>query len=80
MHPNAFNAQTRFLKLNGLYIETQWDWIRWIGVFMCIILCTVAVGKLVWNSWEVVFGAGSFMITLPMLALTAMSYFEDHNM
>jgi hypothetical protein len=36
----------------------------------------VAGGKLFWGSWEVVFGAGSFIVALPMLVLTMLSYYE----
>jgi hypothetical protein len=31
-------------------------------------------GKLVWNSWEIVFGAGSFFVAIPMLAMAAITY------
>ena len=41
-----------------------------------ILLCVVAGGKLYWGTWEIVFGAGSFFIALPMLALTLLSHYE----
>jgi hypothetical protein len=45
---------------------------------MCVGLTLFVIfgGKLVWNSWEVVFGAGSFIVAIPMLAMTAITYSE----
>jgi hypothetical protein len=72
--PHEFRQQNRYLKLNGLYVETVWSVSRCMSVFAVLLLCVVAGGKLIWGSWEIVFGAGSFFVTLPMLVLTALSY------
>jgi hypothetical protein len=40
-------------------------------------LFVISGGKLVWNSWEVVFGAGSFIVAIPMLVMAAVTYFES---
>jgi hypothetical protein len=45
-------------------------------VLLGILICVVAVGKLFWGTWEIVFGAGSFFVALPMLALSLLSYYE----
>jgi hypothetical protein len=45
---------------------------------MCVGLTLFVIlgGKLVWNSWEVVFGAGSFFVAIPMLVMMAITHFE----
>ena len=68
--------QNRDEKLNGLYVETKLDRIRCVYVFLGILLCVIAGGRLVWGTWEIVFGAGSFLVALPMLLLTLLSHYE----
>jgi hypothetical protein len=68
--------QNRDVKLNGLYVETKLDRIRCVYVFLGILLCVIAGGRLVWGTWEIVFGAGSFLVALPMLLLTLLSHYE----
>lgn len=68
--------QNRDERLNGLYVETKLDRIRCVYVFLGILLCVTAGGRLVWGTWEIVFGAGSFFVALPMLVLTLLSHYE----
>lgn len=44
-----------------------------VSVFLGILL---SVEKLFWGSWEVTFGAGSFIVALPMLVLTVPNYYD----
>jgi hypothetical protein len=74
--PQQPRPQDRDEKLNGLYVETKLDRIRCVYVFLGILLCVIAGGRLVWSTWEIVFGAGSFFVALLMLALTLLSYYE----
>jgi hypothetical protein len=45
-------------------------------VFAGLMIFVVLGGKLVWNSWEIVFGAGSFFVAIPMLAMMAITFTE----
>lgn len=74
--PQPPRPQNRDIKLNGLYVETKLDRIRCLSVFLGILLCVIAGGRLVWGTWEIVFGAGSFLVALPMLVLTLLSHYE----
>lgn len=74
---NDYQPQIRYLKLNGLYVETVWSVSRCIYVFISLLLSVIGGEKLIWGSWETIFGAGSFIVALPMLALTALSYYES---
>jgi hypothetical protein len=64
------------LSLHGLFLKTRL--ITSKGIFICVGLIAFVIlgGKLVWNSWEIVFGAGSFIVAIPMLAMTAITYYE----
>jgi len=68
--------QTRDLILNGLYVRTRLNKDRCICAFASLVLFVVLGGKLVWNSWELVFGAGSFIVAVPMLAMMAITHFD----
>jgi hypothetical protein len=68
--------QNRYLILDGLYLSTRLNISRGICVLSGLVILVVLGGKLVWNSWEVVFGAGSFLVAIPMLAMAAITYFE----
>ena len=72
-----FHGQTRYLKLDGLYIETTWDLLKPLCVCLALLIPVVVASKIFWGSWEVTFGAGSFFVALPMLALTVLSYYEE---
>ncbi|OAL05398.1 hypothetical protein IQ06DRAFT_68332 [Phaeosphaeriaceae sp. SRC1lsM3a] len=74
--PNSFQPQNRDLSLEGLYLRTRLNISK--GIFVCVglILLTILGGKLIWNSWEIVFGAGSFIVAIPMLAMTAITFFD----
>jgi hypothetical protein len=71
-----YRPQIRNLRLNGLYVRTRLNISR--GICMCVGLTLFVIlgGKLVWNSWEVVFGAGSFFVAIPMLVMMAITHFE----
>jgi hypothetical protein len=73
---NNYRPQNRDLKLDGLYVKTRLNIRK--GICMCVGLTLFVVlgGKLVWNSWEVVFGAGSFFVAIPMLVMMAVTHFE----
>ncbi|USP82663.1 hypothetical protein yc1106_09937 [Curvularia clavata] len=73
---SGVGGQTRYLQLDGLYIETTWDPIKCLYVFLGLLICAVVLGKLCWGSWEITFGAGSFLVALPMLVLTVFSYYD----
>jgi hypothetical protein len=68
--------QNRYLSLNGLYLKTRFNISRGIYVFVGLMIFVVLGGKLVWNSWEIVFGAGSFFVAIPMLAMMAITFTE----
>jgi hypothetical protein len=59
-----------------LYVETAWDPIKCLYVFLGILICVVAGGRLLWGSWEITFGAGSFIVALPMLVLAVLDYHQ----
>lgn len=73
---NEFRPQNRYLELDGLYVETAWCPRKCLCVFLGILLSVVIGGKIFWGSWEVVFGAGSFIVALPMLLLTVLNYYD----
>jgi hypothetical protein len=73
---NEFRPQNRYLELDGLYVETAWCPRKCLYVFLGILLSVVIGGKLFWGSWEVTFGAGSFIVALPMLVLTVLSHYD----
>jgi hypothetical protein len=62
--------------LGGLFLRTRLNTSKGICFFVVLTLSVILGGKLVWNSWEIVFGAGSFVVAIPMLAMTAITYFE----
>lgn len=72
----CYQPQIRDLKLGGLYEETAWDISRFFYVFVGIVLIVIIGGKLIWRSWDIVFGAGSFCVAVPMLFLAAITYHD----
>jgi hypothetical protein len=64
------------MSLAGLYLRTRLKIWKAICVCVGLVLFVVLGGKLVWNSWEIVFGAGSFVVATPLLAMSAITYFE----
>jgi hypothetical protein len=64
------------LSLGGLFLRTRLNISKGICISLGLILFVVLGGKLVWNSWEIVFGAGSFVVAIPMLAMTVITYLE----
>jgi hypothetical protein len=75
--PNQFRPQNRDLTLHGLYISTRINIRRGICMFIVLMLSVVLGGKLVWDSWEIVFGAGSFFVAIPMLAMAVITFSES---
>jgi hypothetical protein len=75
--PNQFRPQNRDLSLDGLYISTRINIRRGIYIFVVLMLFVVLGGKLVWDSWEIVFGAGSFFVAIPMLVMAAITLSES---
>jgi uncharacterized integral membrane protein len=73
---NEFRPQNRYLELDGLYVETAWCPRKCLCVFLGIFSSVVIGGKLVGVSWEVIFGAGSFIVALLMLILTVLSWYD----
>ncbi|KAF5845595.1 hypothetical protein GGP41_009380 [Bipolaris sorokiniana] len=73
---NDFQPQNRYLELDGLYVETAWCPRKCLYVFLGVLFSVVTGGKLFWGSWEVTFSAGSFIVALPMLVLTVLSYYD----
>lgn len=63
-------SERRYLVLNGLYVEERWRTCRTVPVVVTVLFLTLVVSRLVWNSWEVVFGATSFVATAIMLVHT----------
>jgi hypothetical protein len=55
-------------------LSTRLNVIRGICVLSGLTMLVTLGGKLVWNSWEIVFGAGSFFVAIPMLAMAAITY------
>lgn len=64
------------MNLDGLYVRTRLNMKRFTCAFAALVLFVVFGGKLVWNSWELVFGAGSFIVAVPMLAMMAITHFD----
>jgi hypothetical protein len=73
---NEFQPQNRYLEIGGLYVETAWCPKKCLFVFLGILLSVVTGGKIFWGSWEITFGAGSFIVALPMLVLTVLSHYN----
>ncbi|XP_014550299.1 hypothetical protein COCVIDRAFT_43137 [Bipolaris victoriae FI3] len=73
---NDFRPQNRYLELGGLYVETAWCPRKCLYAFLGILFSVLTGGKLFWGSWEVIFGAGSFIVALPMLVLTVLSCYD----
>lgn len=73
---NEFQPESRYLELDGVYVETARCARKCLYVFLCSLLLVVIGGKFFWGSWEVMFGAGSFIIALPMLVLMVFSYHD----
>jgi hypothetical protein len=46
-------------------------------MFIVLMLSVVLGGKLVWDSWEIVFGAGSFFVAIPMLVMAVITFSES---
>jgi hypothetical protein len=57
----------------GLYIETCFDNRRLLYTTLFLLALVIALGKLAWGSWDVVFGAKSFFVAIPILVLTVIS-------
>lgn len=68
------HGKLRRHQFYGLHIQESWkvERICTIGVFL--IAMVVLVGRVVWGSWDIVFGAGSFLVAVPMLILAIISY------
>ncbi|EUC41909.1 hypothetical protein COCMIDRAFT_39991 [Bipolaris oryzae ATCC 44560] len=65
------------IQLEGLYVETAWCPIKSLVACLGILFSSVAIGRsFFWGSWEVIFGAGSFIIALLMLVLTILSRYD----
>jgi hypothetical protein len=73
LQPGA-KPQRRDLELDGLYVKEGWKIKRCFCIFGTLLVLVLFGGKLIWGSWEVVFGAGSFFIAVPMLVLAGLSY------
>ncbi|XP_014554781.1 hypothetical protein COCVIDRAFT_39392 [Bipolaris victoriae FI3] len=74
---DEFRFQNRYLELTGLYVETAWCPVKSGIAFLSILLPSIVIGgRFFWGSWEVAFGAGSFIIALPMLALAVLSRYD----
>lgn len=68
------NSQLRDWDLHGLYVEESVDLRKFLYVSCTLVGMALAIGKLIWTGWEIVFGAGSFLIALAMLTLTLLGY------
>jgi hypothetical protein len=68
MHPQYWEER------RGHYIETCFDTTRLLCTTIILLILVIILGKLAWGSWDIVFGAGSFFVAIPMLVLTALSY------
>ncbi|KAJ5026982.1 hypothetical protein J3E73DRAFT_232819 [Bipolaris maydis] len=74
---NDFEFQNRYLELNGLYVETAWCPVKSLIAFLSTLFSSVIIGGIFfWGSWEIIFGAGSFIIALLMLVLTGLSRYD----
>ncbi|EUC31186.1 hypothetical protein COCCADRAFT_38702 [Bipolaris zeicola 26-R-13] len=74
---HEFGYQNRYLELTGLYVETAWCPVKSGTAFLSILLPSIVIGgRFFWGSWEVAFGAGSFIIALPMLALAVLNRYD----
>ena len=63
-------------RLPNQLFKTLWCPKKCLYVFLGILLSVVTGGKFFWGSWEVIFGAGSFIVALSMLVLTVLSYYN----
>ena len=66
--------QQHWSKKRGLYIETCFDTTRLLCTTLILLILVIILGKLAWGSWDIVFGAGSFFIAIPILVLVTLSY------
>lgn len=66
--------QQHWSTARGLYIETCFDTTRLLRTTLILLILVIILGKLAWGSWDIVFGAGSFFIAIPILVLTTLSY------
>lgn len=57
------------MVLDGLYVEEQWKIPRAIVLIITVLVVTCLTSRLIWKSWEIVFGAASFVATAIMLVL-----------
>jgi hypothetical protein len=72
--PNVFKPQLRYLELDGLYAKETWKIRRCLYISGALVVLVILGGKFIWGTWEIVFGAGSFFVAVPMLILTVLSY------
>lgn len=72
----GFTGKLRRYKFYGLHIRETWKVERICAVAAVLVAVVVMAGKVFWASWEVVFGAGSFFVAVPMLILAVLSYYE----
>lgn len=68
------SPQLRDWDVHGLYVEECVDPRRFLYVSFALVSIAVVLGKLIWTGWEIVFGAGSFLVALAMLLLTLLGY------
>ncbi|KAJ5059265.1 hypothetical protein J3E74DRAFT_346147 [Bipolaris maydis] len=74
---NTFKFQNRYLELDGLYVETAWCPVKSLIAFLSTLFSSVIIGGIFfWGSWEIIFGAGSFILALLMLVLTVLSRYD----
>jgi hypothetical protein len=66
--------QQNWMERRGLYIETCFDTTRLLRITLILLILVIILGKLAWGSWDIVFGAGSFFVAIPILVLTTLSY------
>lgn len=62
--------ERRFLVLDGLYVEEQWKTSLALPLVVIVLFLTLVLSRLIWKSWEVVFGAASFAAAVITLIYT----------
>lgn len=70
----AQGHQREWRECRGLYVETCFDGLKAALSALALLIIVLVVGMMVWGSWNIVFGAGSFFVTIPILVLTVFSY------
>lgn len=70
----AKGPQRDWSERQGLYVETCFDGFKAVCSALALLIMVILLGKMTWGSWDVVFGAGSLSVAVPVLMLALFSY------